>query len=86
MFYAFAPRTPLNIGRHNSALATFAKTRHQSGIPCQRRHLNTAIPDDWILFLEALYVWSYFIYLTGHVTAEDGRPLLDEDAWQLRGR
>lgn len=38
------------------------------------------VPDDAISFLKALRVRSHFIYLAGHVTAEDGGPLLDKDA------
>ena len=45
-----------------------------------KESLLTNLPDDTISFLEALHVRSHFIHLTGHITAEYGRPLLDEDA------
>lgn len=45
-----------------------------------KESILTDLPDDTISFLEALHVRSHFIHLAGHVTAEDGRPLLDEDA------
>ena len=48
-----------------------------------KENTSTNLPDDAISFLKALRVRSHFIHLAGHVTAEDGRPLLDEDAGVL---
>ena len=48
-----------------------------------KENTSTNLPDDAISFLKALRVPSHFIHLAGHVTAEDGGPLLDEDAGVL---
>jgi hypothetical protein len=41
---------------------------------------NHNVPDHTITFLEAVNARADLIDLTGNITAEDGGPLLDEDA------
>ena len=48
-----------------------------------KENASTNLPNDAISFLKALRVRSHSIHLTGHVTAEDGGPLLDKDAGVL---
>lgn len=44
---------------------------------------SIGLPNDSISFLKALCVWSHLKHLASHVTAKDGRPLLDEDTGVL---
>ena len=45
--------------------------------------MNIDSPNDTISLLEAIHARSDLIHLASDITAEDGRPLLDEDTGVL---